>query len=238
MDTNTVNGLRFKITNPTDVIQRKLVKGTQWNRWCVDTVTQLQKQHGLKHMVNAGSHIGTVALPLSRVFEHVTCFEPYPPSFKHLEENIHLNQILNIRTINAALGDKKDTVFFTQAPSNNSGGTHSLTQEDIAQGRKSSDRVNKRYSRPILPLDTCDVFDFDLLLMDVEGTEWQALHGAKQKIDQYKPIILTEIWDDPKRIQEKLATSKQDVIDLVEGWGYSLIKHKKDDYLFMPNHLA
>lgn len=233
MRTNTVNGILFEITNPQDVIQRKLVKGTQWNRWCYELVLELQATHNLKHLVNAGSHIGTLALPLSRVFERVTCVEPYPPTHEHLLHNIQLNEFENITTHNYALGAKHDTVFFVDGVINNTGGIHSVTEDDIQHNRKGGGRASKRYSRPIHPLDDTDIDNFDLLLVDVEGTELELLEGAKHKIQSLKPIIITEIWDNAKRAQERLNTTREQAIHTVESLGYSLIKNKKDDFLFM-----
>ena len=234
MRTNTVNGILFEITNPQDVIQRKLVKGTQWNRWCYELVLELQATHNLKHLVNAGSHIGTLALPLSRVFERVTCVEPYPPTHKHLLQNIHLNGFDNIATRNYALGREHDTVFFVDGVTNNTGGIHSVTAKDITANRKGGSRASRRYSRPMHPLDDTDIDDFDILLMDVEGTELELLAGAKHKIQRLKPIIITEIWDDAKRAKERLNTTCEQAIHTIESMGYSLAKNKKDDFLFMP----
>ena len=233
MRTNTVNGVLFEITNPQDIIQRKLVKGTQWNRWCFDVIVELQHKHNLKHLVNAGSHIGTLALPLSRVFERVTCVEPYPPTHKHLLRNIHLNAFDNITTRNYALGAEHDTVFFVDGVVNNTGGIHSVTEDDIQNNRKGAGRASKRYSRSMHPLDDTDIDDFDILLMDVEGTELELLAGAKQKIQNLKPIIITEIWDNEKRRSEQLRTTREQAIHTIESMGYSLIKNKKDDFLFI-----
>jgi hypothetical protein len=50
-----------------------------------------------------------------------------------------------------------------------------------------------------------------------------------------KPIIITEIWDDAKRAKEQLQTTREQAIHTIEGMGYSLVKNKKDDFLFLPN---
>jgi FkbM family methyltransferase len=234
MRTNTVNGILFEINNPQDVIQRKLVKGTQWNRWCFELIIELQATHNLKHLVNAGSHIGTLALPLSRVFERVTCVEPYPPTYEHLLRNIQLNGFDNIHTRNYALGSEHDTVFFVDGVTNNTGGIHSVTASDIDSDRKGGGRAGKQYTRPMHPLDDTDIDLFDILLMDVEGTELELLEGAEHKIHKLKPIIITEIWDDAKRTLERLQTTRDQAIQRIESMGYTLIKNKKDDFLFMP----
>ena len=237
MHTNTVNGLRYRITNPNDVIQRKIVKGTQWNRKALDYIMDLQGKHSLKHLVNIGSHIGTLALPLSRVYERVTCYEPFPPTHQHLLVNIQLNNITNIDVHRTALGDHDDTVYFldpTRIP-NNSGGIHSVTRDDIAQGRKSSHLHTTQWHSPMQRLDDQNLAPFDTLLIDAEGTEYEVIQGAKHSIHKYKPIIFTEIWSDAKREQERLGTTQQAVIDLICSMGYTHKQFKKDDHVFLPN---
>jgi hypothetical protein len=117
---------------------------------------------------------------------------------------------------------------------NNTGGIHSVTASDIDSDRKGGGRAGKQYTRPMHPLDDTDIDLFDILLMDVEGTELELLEGAEHKIHKLKPIIITEIWDDTKRVQERLDTTREQVIHVIESKGYRLIKNKKDDFLFMP----
>jgi len=147
--------------------------------------------------------------------------------------NIQLNGFDNITTHNYALGAEHDTVFFVDGVTNNTGGIHSVTEDDIQHNRKGGGRASRRYSSSIHPLDSTDIDNFDLLLMDVEGTELELLEGAKHKIQSLKPIIITEIWDNAKRAQERLNTTREQAIHTVESLGYSLIKNKKDDFLFM-----
>jgi len=37
-----------------------------------------------------------------------------------------------------------------------------------------------------------NISDFDILLADVEGKEYELLKGGKNKITKYKPIIIME----------------------------------------------
>jgi len=233
MKTNTVNGYTFLITNPNDVIQRKLVKGTQWNRWVVDELKSLQHTLGLKHLVNAGAHIGTIAIPMTGTFDQVTVFEPFPPTWDHLQQNIALNDIDNIACHNLALGNREDTVYFLdpkQIP-NNTGGIHSVTATDIKQGRKSSHLHTREWSRPMTTLDRVNIDEFDTLLLDVEGTEYELLQGATHSLDCVR-VLITEIWDDDKRTRERLTTTQEQVIDYVTSLGFTYRKHKKDDWVF------
>ena len=61
-----VNNVKYLIKNSKDIIENTLMKGNQWNNDIVLLIGLLIKKYNLKHLVNVGSHIGTVALPISK----------------------------------------------------------------------------------------------------------------------------------------------------------------------------
>ena len=87
----TVNNIEYIIKNKNDLIQSTLLKGNQWNNNIVLLIGHLVKKYNLKHFVNIGSHIGTVALPISKYIERVTAIEAFPPTYKHFLEHTKLN---------------------------------------------------------------------------------------------------------------------------------------------------
>ena len=140
--TITVNNIKYIIKNKNDIIQNTILNGAQWNNDIVLLIGQWIRKFNLKHFLNIGSHIGTVALPLSRYFEKVTAIEPFPPSFTHFEEHLKLNNIKNIESYNYAMGEIESNVFFLDSDhervKNNSGGIHAITEDDINRKRLSS----------------------------------------------------------------------------------------------------
>ena len=84
--------------------------------------------------------------------------------------------------------------------------------------------------------DVSEVDNFDIELVDIEGLEDRFLRGAKNKIIKNKPIIIIEIWDDEIRKDEKMFSSRQDIIDVIISLGYTIYKIIDDvDYVFLPN---
>jgi hypothetical protein len=62
------------------------------------------------------------------------------------------------------------------------------------------------------------------------------LKAAVNKITKNKPIIIIEIWDDETRKDEKMFSSRQDIIDVIISLGYTLYKIIDDvDYVFLSN---
>ena len=58
--------------------------------------------------------------------------------------------------------------------------------------------------------------------------------GGERKIEEYKPIIITEIWGNKKRESENMQNSKEEVINFICNKQYRLIKNFGDNYIFFP----
>ena len=236
--TVNINEIKYVIKNDNDLIQKFLLNNRQWNNNILLIIGQLIKRFNLKHFLNIGCHIGTVALPLSKYIEKVTAIEAYPMTFKHLEEHIKINNIKNIQVFNLAIGDENKKIYFLDDENirvkNNTGGMHVITEEDIVNKRLSSDIHSKKYSNEMKKLDDLNISDFDILLADVEGKEYELLKGGKNKIIKYKPIIIVEIWNNNKRNLERMQTTNDEIINYIINLGYKLIKQLGDNYIFLP----
>ena len=233
-----INEIKYIIKNENDLIQKSLVNNIQWNNNILFIIGQLIKKFNLKHFLNIGCHIGTVALPISKYIEKVTAIEAYPLTFKHLEEHIKINNIENIKVFNLAIGDENKKIYFLDDENirikNNTGGMHVITDEDISHKRLSSNIHSKKYSNEMKKLDDLNISNFDILLADVEGKEYELLKGGKNKITKYKPIIIVEIWNNNKRNLESMQTTNDEIINYVINLGYKLIKQIGDNYIFLP----
>ena len=233
-----INEIKYIIKNENDLIQKSLLSNRQWNNNILILIGQLIKKFNLKHFLNIGCHIGTVALPLSKYINEVTAIEAFPPTFKHLEEHIKINNIKNIQTFNLAIGDENKKIYFLDDQNirvkNNTGGMHVITEEDISNKRLSSNIHSKRYNNEMKKLDDLNISNFDVLLVDVEGKEYELLKGAKNKIIKYKPIIIMEIWGNNKRNAERMQTTNDEIINYIINLGYKLIKQLGDNYIFLP----
>ena len=236
--TVNINEIKYVIKNDNDLIQKFLLNNRQWNNNILLIIGQLIKRFNLKHFLNIGCHIGTVALPLSKYIEKVTAIEAYPMTFKHLEEHIKINNLKNIQVFNLAIGDENKKIYFLDDENirvkNNTGGMHVITEEDIVNKRLSSDIHSKKYSNEMKKLDDLNISDFDILLADVEGKEYELLKWGKNKIIKYKPIIIVEIWNNNKRNLERMQTTNDEIINYIINLGYKLVKQLGDNYIFLP----
>lgn len=200
---------------------------------------QIIRDRNLKHFLNVGSHVGTVALPISKHISRVTAIEAYPKTYASLVRNIELNAIENIRAINVAVGECPGKVYFLDETHErlrtNIGGMAALTETDLIEHRRSAHICTKRIEGVMDSLDAMDdVVDFDIMLIDIEGMEDKLLKGASKKIQMYKPILFIEIWNDAKRRYENMNTRSRDIVNMIVKMGYRLYMHIGDDYVFLP----
>ncbi len=233
-----INEIKYIIKNENDLIQKSLLNNRQWNNNILLLIGQFIKRFNLKHFLNIGCHIGTVALPLSKYIKKITAIEAFPPTFEHLEEHIKINNIKNIQVFNLAIGDENKKIYFLDNENirikTNTGGMHVITEDDISNKRLSSDIHSKKYSNEMKKLDDLNISNFDILLADVEGKEYELLKGGENKILKYKPIIIVEIWNNNKRNLERMQTTSDEIINYVINLGYKLIKQLGDNYIFLP----
>ena len=236
-----VNNIKYIIKNKNDIIQKTLLNGNQWNNNIVLIIGSLIKKYNLKHFVNIGSHIGTIALPISKYITKVTAVEPFPPNYQHFLEHLKLNNVTNIESFNYAMGNKEEKVFFLDLKNerfrNNSGGMHVVTDDDIKKNRLSASLHSKKYSNTIKKFDNLSISKFDIILIDVEGREYEMLKGGEKKISKNRPIIIIEIWDNLKRKKENLETSQEEVFNYIISLGYKLLNKSSNDHTFIPEDL-
>jgi FkbM family methyltransferase len=144
-------------------------------------------QHGLKDMdravvrckgqalaVQAGGHAGLWPKRLANSFERVVTFEPEPALFQCLQRNCeHYPQV---EAYQKAVGAFAGWVKL---------------RPSVSAG---SWRVDNAGTFPCeqVTIDSLDLPACDALFLDVEGYEVEALKGADQTIDKYRPVIQVE----------------------------------------------
>lgn len=243
-----ISGIKYIIYNKQDAIQQVLLNGKQWNQEIINIIKLYLLEKKLTHFLNIGSHIGSVCLPVSLYFNKVTAIEAYPDTYNHLCENIQLNNIKNVHTINVAVGNSEEDVYFMSTDKicpvekinrvlNNTGGMHVFTENDIKNNIRSANLTDMKIKNKINKLDNLEIDNFDIMLVDIEGFEYDFLLGAEQKIKKNKPIIIIEIWNNYKRWNENMKESQEQVINYIKSLNYTLVNIFGDDFIFEPTNL-
>jgi FkbM family methyltransferase len=238
-----ISGIKYLIYNENDCIQNILLNGHQWNEEIVNIIKSYILDKKLSHFLNIGAHIGSVCLPISLYINKVTAIEAYPNTYKHLCLNILLNNISNINTFNIAVGNSEEDIYFISEEKicpveninriiNNSGGMHVFTENDIKNNIRSANLTDKKIKNKVNKLDNLEIDNFDIMLVDIEGFEYEFLLGAEEKIKKNKPIIIIEIWNNNKRKNENMIETQEEIINYIKSLNYILIKNIGDDFIF------
>lgn len=121
-----------------------------------------------------GAHIGTLAIPLARLCKELVAVEPNPDSNALLRVNLRLNGITNVKVLDVAASDRRGTIEMLLSTAN-SGGAKRVPARANTVYTYDNPRVAQV---PAARLDeVLEDHRFDLIVMDVEGSEYFALQG-------------------------------------------------------------
>ena len=164
-------------------------------------------------VLDVGGHYGSWAVGFAtHGFNEVHSFEPVKEIFDVLEQNAaHYN---NIKIYNHGASFCLEYVDFEKGKDNSGQGHVSTTQNkgDIL----------------LKAIDSFNFKDVDLIKFDVEGYEYFALMGAFETIERCKPLLCFEF----NGLSERYGKTDIEVIEKLNGIGYTLIDIKNKDYLF------
>ncbi len=131
-------------------------------------------------VLDVGAHIGYFTMLMAKLVGgsgHIYSFEPRPLNYKMLENNIKTNKLTNVTIKTLAIGNKTGKVNFDATTGTGTG--HISKDGNITVEITTVDKFCK--DENITP---------SFIKIDIEGGEVEALKGAEQTIENYKPKIL------------------------------------------------
>ena len=152
--------------------------------------------------IDAGAHCGMWSLQASKYYKRIIAIEPTHKTAKSLRANLKANRIGNVEVVEAALSDKPGQSKFYRWPYGSMG--NSLYSEpvtytlDYGFGEESS-------TVRTVSIDSLNVSP-DMIKLDVEGAEYDAVKGGMETIHDCHPKLVIEIHQplNEKRILEAL----------------------------------
>jgi len=160
--------------------------------------------------IQAGGNMGVYPMALSQKFDRVYTVEPDAANFEALAINTVNQPRVVIRR--AAFGQDHSKAAIDQIYPNNAGA------HQIKEGNEFD----------VLPIDSLGVTDCDLLQLDVEGSEHQAILGAIATIEASWPVITLEL----KGLGERYGYTDDDTINLLASMGYKIADRVNKDVIF------
>lgn len=162
-------------------------------------------------VVQAGGCVGVWPVELSKRFGLVYTFEPDPENFYCMTQNATDRKIIKF---NAALGFRRGCVDMFHYDHNV--GAHF---------------ISGRGPIPVLRIDDLGLDLCDLIYLDIEGLEHDALLGAADTIQRCRPVVAVE----DKGLSERYGTKQGAVERLMVGQhGYQVVARPHRDIVFAP----
>ncbi len=168
-----------------------------------------------------GSHVGAHVVALSHHARELVAIEANPHTFKFLQANIRLNNCDNVQAYNVAAGEGEGRIQFV-LNRENSGGSKRMPN---------AHHVHYFYDNPdVVEVDMVALDElvgprtFDLILMDIEGSEYFAMRGMQALLRQAGAIAVEFL---PHHLIDVAGvTPEQFVGPLVENF----------NWLYLPRH--
>jgi FkbM family methyltransferase len=175
------------LVDPRDnFVAKKLLNNGEYSQHEIKLASRFLKKNS--YCLVLGGHIGSLVIPLAKLCAELTVFEANPHSFKLLNKNLLLNKIYNVQAHNKAVNHENKSIKFLIS-ADNSGGSKRLPLIK-ASGYFYDNPKEIRVDGIVL-----DNFlknkSFDLIFVDIEGSEYFAFKGM-QKIFKQSKVLITE----------------------------------------------
>ena len=167
--------------------------------------------------IQAGGCLGVYPAYLSKYFASVITFEGLKTNYRKMRENITAP---NVEMHFAALGSQVGTVGLRQERRTK---LSSPAHEGIAH-------VSGSGRTPVVRLDEFDFPVCDLLVLDVEGYELEALKGATELLARCRPVLMVEVNENCRHY----GLVEADVRAWIADHGYRLLFRKHSDDVYVP----
>ncbi len=166
------------------------------------------------YVIDVGANMGDLTLPLSEIVGatgRIFAYESHPEVFNMLCANLAMNDIKNVKVINAFVADNPNV------------DTSSSVWGKYAY-------VSENWETTFVPLDAMKLEQLNFIKVDVDGSELAVLRSGLASIKKFRPILYFE-----NDIKEK----SQALLAFVLALGYRIFFHpapifQPDNYLRNP----
>ncbi|HEX5392560.1 MAG TPA: FkbM family methyltransferase [Rhodocyclaceae bacterium] len=169
--------------------------------------------------LDCGANVGVHTIEWAQFmfgWGNVISFEAQERIFYALTGNITLNNCFNARAIWAAVGKENGVIqvpipdYFTPS----SFGSLEIRKRENTEyiGQDVDYGEEKAQTTAMISIDGLNLKRLDFIKIDIEGMEMDALEGARNTIERFKPQLLIE----------KIKTNEIDLMNFLEPRGYTI----------------
>lgn len=154
----------------------------------LDEITRINQLITTKsNVLIVGAHIGSLLIPIAKNCNKVVGIEANPNNFNLLKTNVHLNKAENVSIHNIAASSKEETIKF-QMNVVNSGGSKRLPKNNEYMYRYDNPEVIEVQAHSLD--EYLNEHKFDLVLIDIEGSEYFAMQGMTEILANCNTLIV------------------------------------------------
>lgn len=170
-------------------VSRQFLRTGQYNPEEVNFLLGVLKESD--QVLIVGGHIGGLAIPLSRHVQSLNVVEASPANHRLLVGNVALAGATNMTVHHWAASDEEGELEFLVSSENSGGSKRSpaVRQANYYYDKPAVIKV------PAYRLDAKFSGYFDAVLMDIEGSEYFAIKGAKRLIKNSRVFIFEFVPD-------------------------------------------
>ncbi|MEU7132956.1 FkbM family methyltransferase [Streptomyces sp. NPDC046261] len=215
-------GARFEVLT-SDLIQRYIYMFGVWEPHMTYWLRR-QLRPG-DTFIDVGANIGYFSVLASRLVGdegQVVAIEASPDTHQNLLRQVQLNACRNIRAVNAAVSDKRETLAFALASS------HNLGANSIVPYAGRAEATFRIEARPLVEmLSPAEITNARVIKIDVEGAEGSVVRGMVPLLDQLRPDAEITIEVTPDRMAQ-LGDSAEELLATMRDHGFHTYRLAND----------
>ncbi|MEX1276741.1 MAG: FkbM family methyltransferase [Bacteroidota bacterium] len=156
-----------------------------------------------------GAHVGTLAIPVSKLCREVVALEANPNTYELLAMNVKLNSVSNCRVIQIAASDKQESLEFLMNRANSGG------SKRVPKVHRYSYYYDKPQSVSVRAVRLDQFLEgerFNIAVIDIEGSEYFALKGMTRILSQCELFIVEFM---PQHLREVSGITPEQFISVI-----------------------
>lgn len=185
---------------------------------------------------DVGAFQGLLTLFFASRAKAVVCFEPNTQNHRRLMDNLMLNGIKNVQVRKVGVGSRRETRRMVGSPLTPGGasvdgktvegllrsGVETVAEEIIIV------TLDEELGQSSLPKP-------DFIKFDIEGWEIEALRGARNTLELYKPTLFLEVHGETIREKKRKVA---EIVDFLWELNYRRIRHIETGTAITPENAS
>jgi FkbM family methyltransferase len=170
----------------------------------------LERCEAASEVLFVGAHVGALAIPAAKRARRVVAVEANPATFELLRMNVALNGLQNVEIHNFAAGDRNGEVGFLTSRLNSGA-------SGVEMGGWGEAYIYDKPEKIVVRMKTLDqAFPgarFDLIVMDIEGSEALALRGMNALVGRSRGLLV-EVFE--QHLRRIARVTNEEFLSLLE----------------------